>query len=66
MLATDLIASSKSRNIAPRCFWTRLLKDMGILAFDDVDTFDNVADQFTKFCKVNNQKRFIWRLVGPP
>ncbi|MGA1564448.1 MAG: Ty1/Copia family ribonuclease HI, partial [Pontimonas sp.] len=66
MLAADLVSSSKSRHIAPRFFWTRQLKDLGILDFKDVDTLDNVADVFTKLCKVTTQTRFIKRLIASP
>ena len=55
ILATDLVSSSKSRRIAPRYFWTRQVKDMGILTYIDVGTLENVADHFTKVCKVNIQ-----------
>ena len=65
ILVSTISGSSKSRYFMPRFMLTRSLVEMQVIHVLKIDSFENTADFFTKLPTIEDQKRFINRLVQP-
>lgn len=63
-LSQNTATSDRTRHIDVRHWWTRELHEKGLVDLLPVGTKDNVADFFTKILTVQEQKRYIDRLVS--
>ena len=65
ILVSTISGSSKSRHFMPRFMWTRSLVEMQVIQVLKIDSSEKTADFFTKLLTIEDQKRFINRLVQP-
>ena len=64
-LSQGKAVSNRTRHIPVRYFWTRELRDLGIIDFQKVHTLKNDADFLTKILTVKDQVKFITKMVSP-
>lgn len=64
-LSRGKATSNRTRHIPVRYWWTRELRDLGIVDFQKVHTLENDADFFTKILTVKDQVKVITKMVSP-